>query len=631
MPLEKGCRLNHYDVVALIGEGGMGEVYRATDTRLQRQVALKVLPLAVAADPERLDRFKTEARAIAALSHPHIVTIYSVEESGGVHFLTMELVEGRTLDAVFAGGDLSAERFLAAAVPLAEAVAAAHAAGITHRDLKPQNVMMSRDGRLKVLDFGLAKFAAAVSTGEPLSERSTTLRTREGLAVGTVPYMAPEQLEGRPVDARSDIFSLGVMFYEMATGRRPFLQETTFALVASILRDRPQPLAALAPLLPPALHDVIERCLEKDPAARYQDAAALHQALREIELQVRSPRLDADAMSVSRRRQHGPPFVGRHAEHTKLAAHLRNAANGTGGLVLLGGEPGVGKTRLSEELLRDARDLGMLAMVGRCHEAGTSPFSPFVEVFEQILRELPTRMLRRALGADAPDIARLVPRIRRVWDDIPEAGPLDPAQQRLVLFNAVLEFFRRLSVEQPVVVLLDDLHWADEATVGILQHIAAHVADLRVLVLGTYRDADADQGAPFFKAMATLVRQRQGFLVPVRCLPHTAVGELLVALGRSQPPSALVDAIFHQTEGNPFFVGEVFKHLSEEGRLFDGAGQWKVDVAVNLPDVPEGVRLVIGRRLGRLHETTQSVLTTAAVVGRQFELRLVEASCRKDG
>jgi serine/threonine protein kinase len=267
MPLDNGSRLNHYAIVSLIGGGGMGEVYRATDTRLERDVALKVLPRDVPGDATRLERFRREARAVAALNHPNIVTIHSVEESGGVHFLTMELVEGRTLDAVIDGKGLTAEQFLVVAVPLADAVAAAHRAGITHRDLKPQNVMFGRDGRLKVLDFGLAKFgeAAPVAEEEHHSELTTLLRTQAGMVVGTVPYMSPEQIQGRAVDARSDVFSLGAMFYEMATGRRPFRGETALETAAAILRDWPPPLATLAPAYPTAVFNVIDRSLAKDP------------------------------------------------------------------------------------------------------------------------------------------------------------------------------------------------------------------------------------------------------------------------------------------------------------------------------------------------------------------------------
>lgn len=280
MTLDSGSRLGHYEIAALIGEGGMGQVYRARDTRLDRDVAIKILPNEFASDPDRLDRFQREARAVAALNHPNIVTLYSVEEVDGTHFLTMELVEGATLDALLTDEGLPVEQFLELATPLADAVAAAHARGVTHRDLKPQNVMLASDGRVKVLDFGLAKTAPPP---EAVSQASTMFQTQEGLAVGTVPYMSPEQVEGRAVDPRSDIFSLGVMLYEMATGRRPFTGDSAMAVGTAILRDEPSSVSDLKPGFSGALSDVIERCLAKDPGTRYQHGQALHAALEQLE------------------------------------------------------------------------------------------------------------------------------------------------------------------------------------------------------------------------------------------------------------------------------------------------------------------------------------------------------------
>ena len=319
------------------------------------------------------------------------------------------------------------------------------------------------------------------------------------------------------------------------------------------------------------------------------------------------------------------PFVGRQAEHDKLAARLDDVSQGRGALALIGGEPGVGKTRLCEELLADASERGMLTFTGHCYEEGTAPFTPFVEILEQMVREIPAGVLREALGDAAPDLVRLVPAIHRVAGDIPPPAELTPEQQRRVLFNAVLDLFRRLGARQPVVLLLDDLHWADEATLGLLQHLTPHLSGLPLLGVGTYRDVELDVGKPFEKAMAALVRQKQAERLRLRRLPEEAVAELLAALGGSEPPGALVQVIFHETEGNPFFVGEVFQHLSEEGKLFDEAGEWKGDLSAGELDVPEGVRLVVGRRLERLSEATPKLLTAAAVVGRRFDLKLVEA------
>ncbi len=250
MSLLPGSRLNHYEVVAKLGEGGMGEVYRALDTTLGRHVALKLLPPDLARDPVRIDRFRREARTVAALNHPHIVTIYSVEQDAatGAHFLTMELVEGESLDRQLRANGLPASKLLDLAGTLADALAAAHDKGIVHRDLKPGNVMMTADGRVKVLDFGLAKSNdPAWAAG---AETETALRTSDGVVMGTVPYMSPEQVEGRELDARSDVFSLGVLLHEAATGSRPFRGTSSAALLSSILRDPPPPMSAAAAICP---------------------------------------------------------------------------------------------------------------------------------------------------------------------------------------------------------------------------------------------------------------------------------------------------------------------------------------------------------------------------------------------
>ena len=249
----------------------MGDVYRATDSKLGREVALKVLPAEVARDPERLARFQREARAVAALNHPHIVTIHSVEEADGVQFLTMELVDGQALDALIPPGGLPLEQIVGIARALAEALAAAHEKGIVHRDLKPGNVMVTEDGRVKVLDFGLAKELA----GEKSSEATVTSaagQTEAGVVMGTPAYMSPEQIAGRPLDHRTDIFSLGIVLHEMATGRRPFEGASWAELASSILRDSPPLVTELRGDLPGDLARVIRRCLEKEPRHRVQTA-----------------------------------------------------------------------------------------------------------------------------------------------------------------------------------------------------------------------------------------------------------------------------------------------------------------------------------------------------------------------
>jgi len=282
-----GETLAHYEITELIGRGGMGEVYRARDTKLDRDVALKVLPAAVAADPARLERFEREAKTVAGLNHPHIVTLHSVEEDRGIRFLTMELVEGQDLDQLLAPDGLPLSQVFEIGTAIADALAAAHEKGIVHRDLKPANVMVTRNGHVKVLDFGLAKLAQ----DKPASDIDATEPmelTQAGAVMGTVPYMSPEQLRGQLVDSRSDIFSLGVVLYELATGRRPFLGDNNADLTSAILKESPPPLTTLKPDLPNHLSRIVERCLEKEQENRYQSALDIRNELRSLRRDVES-------------------------------------------------------------------------------------------------------------------------------------------------------------------------------------------------------------------------------------------------------------------------------------------------------------------------------------------------------
>jgi len=279
MALTPGTRLGAYEITAQIGVGGMGEVYRATDTKLGRDVALKVLPTDVASDPDRLARFQREARTVAALNHPSIVTIFSVEEADGVPFLTMELVEGHPLGRLIPEGGMPVDRILGIGAALADALAAAHEKGVVHRDLKPANVMVTASGGVKVLDFGLAKGGDR----RPGSDLTTELQTREGVVMGTVPYMSPEQVAGRRVDHRTDVFSLGVILYEMATGRRPFEGHSTAELASAILRDAPPVVSDLRKDVPPAFGRLIRRLMEKEPRQRVQTALDVANELRDVE------------------------------------------------------------------------------------------------------------------------------------------------------------------------------------------------------------------------------------------------------------------------------------------------------------------------------------------------------------
>jgi TolB-like protein/Flp pilus assembly protein TadD len=294
MPLPSAARLGSYEILAPLGSGGMGEVYRARDTRLGREVALKVLPAGFANDPDRLARFEREARIVAALNHPNIVVLYSVEDADGVRFLTMELVEGQGLDQHIAPGGMPCGRVLDLGISLADALSAAHEKGIVHRDLKPANVVLSREGRVKVLDFGLARVAAVAP--ELNASRTATIPsvlTGEGVVMGTVPFMAPEQLLGEVADARTDVFALGVLLYKLATGQHPFHGNTAPGMASSILRDAPAFPNVVRKDLPSDLSRIIMRCLDKDPDRRIQTAKDVRNELELVRRAAQSGPLGA--------------------------------------------------------------------------------------------------------------------------------------------------------------------------------------------------------------------------------------------------------------------------------------------------------------------------------------------------
>ncbi len=276
-----GRTVAQYEVQSRLGSGGMGDVYRALDKVLGRHVALKVLPPKLAANRRRIERFRREARALAALNHPSIVTVYAITEVDGLHLLSMELVEGQTLNDLIGKEGIGLSRFFDIAGPLADALATAHEGGVIHRDLKPSNVMVTKSGQVKVLDFGLAKLKASPRSGLD-TQLPTEVLTVEGHLLGTVPYMAPEQVQGRPADERSDIFSIGVLLYEMATGERPFKGANSVELAAAILHKQPAEVDERKANIPHHLARIIRHCLEKDPERRIQSAKDLRNALEDL-------------------------------------------------------------------------------------------------------------------------------------------------------------------------------------------------------------------------------------------------------------------------------------------------------------------------------------------------------------
>jgi Tol biopolymer transport system component len=300
--LSPGARLGPYEVIGPLGAGGMGEVYRARDTRLGREVAVKVLPSDLSSDRERLKRFEKEARSASSLNHPSIVTIYDIGQADSVSYIAMELVEGKTLRDLLLTGPFAIKKLLQIAAQAADGLAKAHEAGIVHRDLKPENVMVTKDGLVKILDFGLAKMTQLDLDSEASQSPTATRGTEPGIVMGTVGYMSPEQALGKPLDFRSDQFSFGSVLYELATGRRAFVRGSAPETLAAIIREEPEPIAGVNPRVPAPVRWIIERCLAKEAGQRYSSTQDLAKDLADLREHLSEATGSIDLPPVSRRR-----------------------------------------------------------------------------------------------------------------------------------------------------------------------------------------------------------------------------------------------------------------------------------------------------------------------------------------
>ena len=325
-------------------------------------------------------------------------------------------------------------------------------------------------------------------------------------------------------------------------------------------------------------------------------------------------------------------FVGREADRAALRRFLEQAAGGQGSVVMIGGPAGVGKTRIAAEICAEASQRNVLTYAGSCYDREDSvPFIPFVEILEAAIAQAPSlQEFRDGLGKEAAEMARLLPQLRRLFPEIPQPMELPPEQSRRILFNAVAGFFARTAERTPTLLVLDDLHWADEGTLSLLSHLAPLIQKIPLLIICTYRDFELRPARPLARTVDDLTRLHLLERITLGGLSQSAVAEMLRALSGREPPAAVVDLFYSYTEGNPFFVEELFRHLVDQGKLTDSAGEFRRDLKPGDIEVPQGLVLIIGRRLARLGDPTQKTLATAAVIGRSFTFQLLEASTRTE-
>jgi eukaryotic-like serine/threonine-protein kinase len=592
-----------YRVRRFLGQGGRKRVYLSDDGATGDQVAVALYDTAGVGAAIQA-RARREAEAMRKLGdHPHVVPVLDAGEEEGNPFIVSRYMPGGDVMGLLeaAGGRLEVPRAVEIAADVTRALEHAHSRGIVHRDLKPANVWIDDDGHARLGDFGLATTEA----------RS---RVSGGTLVGTVAYLPPEQALGESSTPSSDLYSLGALLYEMLTGQPPFPGDDAVSIISQHLHADPVPPSRHAPEVPEALDRAVLALLAKRPEDRPGGAtearALILSALEKVPAE-EQPRPSNPLESLA-----GGVFVGRERELERLREAVDAALGGRGSLQLLVGEPGIGKTRASEELATYAQVSGARVHWGRCREdEGAPSYWPWVQAVRSYVRDADPVALAWQLGGGAAEVAQLIPEVAEKLDIEPATGS-DTEEARFRLFDSVTSLLLAAARDRPLVIVLDDLHWADEPSLLLLRFAAREVASSGLLILGTYRDVELGRHHPLARVLGEISGIEGSARIPLRGLGVGAVERYIEMTSGAPSPGGLAEAVQEQTDGNPFFVGEVVRLLASEGKLTG-------ESSVAELHIPQGVREVVGRRLDRLSETTNNALRVAAVIGRDFDEELV--------
>ncbi len=600
------CLNERYRVDAQVGVGGMGAVFRGHDLLLGRDVAIKAL-WTETMGPEARQRMLNEAQVAAQLNHPNIVSVYDAGTSGDFFFIVMEFVSGRSLLQCL---PLPLPDVINVTRQICAALDHAHAHGIVHRDLKPENVLITADGVAKLTDFGLARSVASRLTGD-------------GTITGTVFYMAPELALGQSFDHRADLYALGVMLYEMTTGRLPFLGDDILAVISQHLHAPVVPPRTYAPDLPATVEAIILKLLAKNPDDRFASARAIIESLDSSGVYDQTAVIAEDeqvrvtlGLLDSLVRGH---LVGRQMEMSQLRELWQHSCEGHGHLVLLSGEPGIGKTRLANEMMVYAQLSGAVVWRGGCYEyEASTPYLPFVEALRAWVHHQPAEVLRTQLESLAPELARLAPEIDTKIGPLPSSADLPAPEARLRLFDYIARLLQRLAGSHGMLLFIDDLHWADRDTLALIHYLLRNLRTEPLMILVAYRDVELGRAHPLAETLVQWHRERLAHRVSLGRLAEDDVAILLGTLfGQETISAELTGAIYRETEGNPFFVEEVVKSLVEQGQIYRRDGSWTRQDLADLV-IPQSIKETIGHRIGRLSDTCVDMLHTAAVLGRKF-------------
>ena len=636
--LAPGSTFADHVIVELAGRGGMGVVYHAVHEPLDRHVALKLISPELSADSQFRARFQRECRAAASIRHPNVVPIYNAGEDQGQLFVSMQYIEGADLGRVLALEErLAPSRAAALAADIADGIDAAHRLGIVHRDVKPANVLIeSRGDTLHpfLTDFGLAK---CVSSSSQL--------TRTGAILGTLDYAAPEQLEESDIDERTDVYALGCVLFHTLTGRVPYPRETDAGKILAHLREPAPSVSFLAPEVPEPLASVVARAMCKDPGDRYPTAGDLGRAALAAVAEG-APGADAThtvtiapvrVLPAARGAGSGErtfpaalvrddrdiSFVGRGEVMERLAQRLALADAGRSQFAVLCGEPGAGKTRIAAEFARRAFDEAATVLYGRSDDESIVPYQPFITAIGQYLTHHDTSALAAELDLELSELGRFIPGLRRRASTLVEPLAVEPEARRYRLFEAVTRVLAFIGAERRVVLILDDLHWADTSTALLLRHVVQQLHDVRLLLLGTLRDVETCRAEDLVQLLARLGPESTFERIVVAGLDAAETADLVAAHDIGAPTEGFISGLRRATDGNPLFISETLKSLSEtQSPNGDGVVSEQALSRIGVPDV---AKEMIAQRILRLAQPTRDVLAVAAVIGTRFDLKVVDA------
>ena len=625
---------DRYEILAELGRGGMGVVYRAKDPVLNRDVAVKLIPPGnLTKDAE--ERFQREAQIVAQMDHPSIVPIYDLGRHEGSLFFVMPVLANTNLRQLLREGSLRLGDVLDVGTQVADALDYSHARGIVHRDIKPENIMTSRDDtgnvRARVMDFGLA----LATTEDRL--------TKTGTLVGTVVYFSPEQVTSRSFDGRSDIYALGTVLYECLAGEPPFAGEVQ-AVLYRIVHELPQSMRTLGADVSEELEAAVLQCLAKDPEKRPKRAGHLAEALRRYRSKLRDEDFGRSVVFTASRMLPRPaaaaPFIGREKEMAELQRRLHAAIAGECEFVVLAGEPGIGKSRLVDELKSLARARKIRVLSGRFVEHDRAfAHQGFCELIQDYFRSKDTGLSETS----RPDFSDLAGDLLTLFPVLSEIGELRSAassdsgavkagdrkvEDKIAIFELIARTLTRIAGGKPLLLALEELHGA-QLSIEALQYVARRLGPTPTLIVGTYRQTEVDKRHPLVKMLESFrgdPRFAALTLGPLTPSEHRALVEL--AAGGGKLSDDLAGRLLAATEGNPLFTKELVRSLLDSGGIArDDSGTLNLSGATGISSdaLPETIQQAVEARIERLPEDVRDVLSIASVLGKTFEFRDLES------